>query len=221
VHGVFTQAQFVRDFPVRQAFRYKTRHGFFALRKKICAPSVLEVHGFHPGKRFNQVTEVLANGPDLPPMTPRGFISREFRAARRERPLRERRNERDNHQRALARSQQHHRTRFLFQFSRRDRWAGRRHRRCDRPGLYHFPRLGRRRRRMRTGLEPARSVGRVANFLASLPQKYLWATQAAKCSASASHSSAWISSRQKAQATLRPFWHFPCWLRRCRCLTQF
>ena len=65
---MFTQAQFVREFPVRQAFRYKTRHGFFALRKKICAPSVLEVHGFHPGKRFNQITEVLANGPDSPPM---------------------------------------------------------------------------------------------------------------------------------------------------------
>jgi hypothetical protein len=53
------------------------------------------------------------------------------------------------------------------------------------------------------------------------PQKYLWATQAAKCSASASHSSVWISSRQKAQATLRFYWHFPCWLRRCRGLTQF
>jgi hypothetical protein len=44
------------------------RHGFFVFRKKIRAPSVLEVYGFHPGKRFNQVTEVLANGPDLPPM---------------------------------------------------------------------------------------------------------------------------------------------------------
>jgi hypothetical protein len=63
--------------------------------------------------------------------------------------------------------------------------SGRRRHRRDRPGLYHFPRLGRRRRRIRASLESARSVYRVSNFQLPPPrQKYLWATQATRCSAS-------------------------------------